>query len=327
MKRLRRALRVMVPGVVLASSAGSCGSGTSSGPASPGVSLGARQLAATDVVVATVDGTPISAADVAAEARRTGKSPREALDALIDLEVLAAQAQKSGLAGAPDVDDAGRRAAVRAYLHARFETEFTPADISEADVQTAFDRSGAYFNHPELADVSYLLVQVPQGASPAEEARALAAAFTLRHMADTQAAAHALDDTSFRGLATALPDPQSLNIIAQQIRTPRDGYTEEPFAAAAFSMTQPGDLAGPVRSTYGWHILRLNERVPVLTTTLAQAEPEIRQKIFPAEQTAAFQRFYQGLAARHQIVEHAELLLGPTPESVPPPTPPPMRPQ
>src|SRR5207237_748916 len=76
-----------------------------------------------DAVVATVDGRPIRASQVAEQARAAGQSAREALQALVDAEVLAGEAARRGLDGDPDVQEAAEAAAVRRLLHTGFESE------------------------------------------------------------------------------------------------------------------------------------------------------------------------------------------------------------
>jgi peptidyl-prolyl cis-trans isomerase SurA len=49
------------------------------------------------------------------------------------------------------------------------------------------------------------------------------------------------------------------------------------FEEASFKLQTPGQLAGPVQTPYGWHIIKLIEKQPV--PTFEQMEPSLKQKV------------------------------------------------
>jgi peptidyl-prolyl cis-trans isomerase D len=52
----------------------------------------------------------------------------------------------------------------------------------------------------------------------------------------------------------------------------------KPFADAAFSMG-PGDISDPVRTRFGWHVIKVEKINPATTQDLEEATPKIRKRI------------------------------------------------
>ena len=91
-----------------------------------------------DAVVATVDGRPIYAAAVAAQARARGVDVKTALADLVDAEALAGEAHRRGLDRALDVRLATKGALARRYL----QTTFDGRPASSASASTSIQRFG-----------------------------------------------------------------------------------------------------------------------------------------------------------------------------------------
>jgi peptidyl-prolyl cis-trans isomerase C len=51
------------------------------------------------------------------------------------------------------------------------------------------------------------------------------------------------------------------------------------FAAAAFALAKPGDLSQPVKSQYGWHIVRLDEKRPAKLKTFEESRDTIMAEL------------------------------------------------
>src|SRR5204863_7022404 len=47
------------------------------------------------------------------------------------------------------------------------------------------------------------------------------------------------------------------------------------FSRAAFALKQPGDVSEPVQSTFGWHIIRLDERKAPRVRSFEEVQEEI----------------------------------------------------
>ncbi len=52
----------------------------------------------------------------------------------------------------------------------------------------------------------------------------------------------------------------------------------KPFADKAFAMSA-GEISEPVRTRFGWHVIKVEQVNPASTATRQEAEPEIRKKL------------------------------------------------
>jgi parvulin-like peptidyl-prolyl isomerase len=249
-----------------------------------------------DDVVATVDGRPIYAADVARQARAQGVDRRTALAALVDAEALAGEAARRGLDRDLEARDEARGAMVRRYLKLDFEPSVTPADVPDQVVRREYQRNLAYLNHDTYADVWHFYIPVAKNATA--ETRAVARA----RAAELARRAKGLSLADFKKLAA------DEGLRTEEIVSARDGWVERPFSEAAFELKKPGDTSGVVTTSYGFHVLHLVRYLPPEHVTLDEARPKLQKDLFPELQKRAFARLVDEAMGRHKIELHPENL-------------------
>ncbi|MBK6738955.1 MAG: peptidyl-prolyl cis-trans isomerase [Haliea sp.] len=57
------------------------------------------------------------------------------------------------------------------------------------------------------------------------------------------------------------------------------GRMVKPFEDAAFAMTKPGEISTPVKSDFGYHLIRYNERRPEQQLSFEKVEPRILAEV------------------------------------------------
>jgi hypothetical protein len=214
-------------------------------------------------------------------------------------ELLAGEAARRGIDGAPEVLRAGRAEMVRRALAEGFEKEVRPADVPYKAVLNAYSRNSGVLDHDEYVDVWHILVPVAHDAAPAERQAARAAADELARRAHGVANAAA-----FQALASTVPR----RTTTQHLVTGRNDWTVPEFASAAFELARAGDTSPAVETKYGYHVIYLVGRIPPKHTPVAEVEPTLRAGLFPEFQKHEFLRRTDQLLAEHQVSVHPERL-------------------
>jgi peptidyl-prolyl cis-trans isomerase C len=242
--------------------AGSGGSGQERG-ARGGSSVGGQ-------VVSTVDGAPITVADVRALVGAGEIEASVALRRLQQERLLAKEAARRGMEREWAVAEVGRKAAVQALL-AQVANE---AVVADAEVQAAYTQQRARFAKPEQRAAVHLLAKVAPDADAATSAAARTAVERLRPVL---ASAEDLDGFvhAYRRVTV-----DGVEIICERLPLlPREGKLMQSFADAMFSIAAPGMVPAAVKTSYGWHVIRLLEIVPAETTPLAVAHAQLREEL------------------------------------------------
>ncbi|MGN7830136.1 peptidyl-prolyl cis-trans isomerase [Pseudoxanthomonas sp. 22568] len=156
----------------------------------------------------------------------------------------------------------------------------------EATLRKRYETEKNRFVAPEQRVVSHILIGAPAGADAA----------TLKKAEDKAAAlaAQARQGADFAALAKAnSEDPGSKDTGGLLPAFARDGSMVKPFEDAAFAM-QAGEIRGPVKSDFGYHVLKLNEIKP----GQGKSFEEVRDELAREQATADAERAYNELAGK-----------------------------
>ena len=145
--------------------------------------------------------------------------------------------------------------------------------IDEALLRKRYQEQSAKYSLAEQRSVAHILVQVAADASDADKKAAEARANTLA----TQARAPGAD---FAALAKANSDDAGSKEKGGDLGLMTKGSLPGPFEDAAFAM-QVGEVRGPVKSDFGWHVIKVNEiragNQQPFEAVRAQLEAELQQ--------------------------------------------------
>ena len=219
-------------------------------------------------VVATVDGHPITVADVEVQIRSQGGTPREALDALVRQTLLAVEAERLGYGTRADVLRETRRATVQTLL-ATIEVEHPPSAIDDGALRAAYDAAGERFVVPEKRSSDHVLVRVSD-ASREREARRVASALLAELERDSTVLETLRSQTEREGFPL---------LVEEVPHVARDGSVEAGFEEVLFSGDAPGLRSELARTSFGWHVVFVREIQPRQVRVFEEVREELREEL------------------------------------------------
>jgi peptidyl-prolyl cis-trans isomerase C len=222
-----------------------------------------------DAVVAEINGAKLHTTDLVAYQRSlppqmASQAPYPVLlDMAVNNHLVAEQARKEGLEKDPAVRQAlkeiEQQLLVKAWMNRKLK-----GSITEGAVQQAYNRYLAEYKPDEEVRARHVLTETE------DQAKAVIA--DLKKGGD------------FADVAKAKSkDPSAKSNGGDLGYFTKDEMVKE-FSDAAFGMKAGELLAAPVKSQFGWHVIKLEDRRMTTAPTLEQATPAIREQL--AEETA-----------------------------------------
>ncbi len=180
-----------------------------------------------------------------------------------------------------------RRAKYLLIDRAKLRAKIQP---TAAEIQSEYEKSKDNFNVSEQVHASHILIAVkPEGGADAEvQARAKAEILAARaKMAGAdfgKLANENTDDPSGKGSGGKLPPFSRGQMVPE-------------FEEAAFAMA-PGEIRGPIKTQFGFHVIRLESKTPARTRTLEEVRPSLSVKLADLQATREEERLASEMATR-----------------------------
>ncbi len=239
-----------------------------------------------DTILARIDGEPLRLSDVIATAEEVlpaelramppamlmqmlpPEVKRQLLERAITERALVQAARRQGLDKEPDIARRLRRAEDQELQQALLSRE-VQGRVTEAAVRARYDQNAGNQQADEEVRARHILV--------ATETEARQILTELQNGGDFAALARSKSqDPGSR-------DGGDLGFFKQGDMVPE-------FAAAAFAL-QAGQLSpAPVRSPFGWHVIKVEERRRATARPFDEVKQELREAMLQEEVTAAVQR-------------------------------------
>lgn len=155
------------------------------------------------------------------------------------------------------------------YLQFKPDTYRPKVTVTADEIRDYYNSNQAEFKKPETVEARHILLKLDRDASPELVGKKREKALEILKMAQ--------EGQDFAELAKQYSeDPAS----------DKGGYLGEfqredmvkPFADRAFSM-KPGEVSGPVRTQFGWHIIKVEKVSPASSLSLSAAQDNIFKKL------------------------------------------------
>ena len=184
------------------------------------------------------------------------------LKVLLKDEALLQEARRRGY----DQDPAVRSVMIDRVLQDEVEASTKPVDLPNSDIERYYLDHGDEFSRPEQIRV---LQVVNRDRAVAERVAAQARA------------AERNDIDGFQSLVLKYSEDRASRARGGDVGFIDRKSTRFPVAvvSVAFALRGLFDVSDPVESERGFHVLKLVQRLPAFTPTLAEAEPDIRAKL------------------------------------------------
>jgi len=167
---------------------------------------------------------------------------------------------------------------------------------SEAEIRAEYEKRKDSFNMPEQVTAAHILVSVKPDSGPEAEAAARKKAEDL--------AAKAKSGADFAKLADENTDDPSGKGQGGKLPPFSRGQMVPEFEEAAFAMA-PGEIRGPIKTQFGYHIIKLIEKTSARTRPLEEVRSQIAADLADRQATAELERLSRELADKLKSMRSA----------------------
>lgn len=146
--------------------------------------------------------------------------------------------------------------------------------------------------------VEHILVKVPKDAKPEDYNKAKVRIDSIANVIKT-------GNGNFEELATKYSDDKLTAQNGGKLESFGTGKMAHEFQEAAFALKNPGDISAPVKTAYGWHLIKLLEKKPM--GTYAEMKDELKGKIERSPEYKELRAdFVSKAKARYAFTEDAQ---------------------
>jgi peptidyl-prolyl cis-trans isomerase D len=178
------------------------------------------------------------------------------------------------------------------YLYFKPEDYADKVTVSEDDIQDYYESNPEKFKSPKTVEARHILIKLDPGANAEEVENARKRIETVLDMAK--------EGQDFAELAKKYSEGPTKTQGGKLGAFRREAMVK-PFADKAFSM-KAGEISEPVRTRFGWHIIKVEKVNPAKTASLSEARSDIinnlkadlSKNLAYDEAEAVYDEFFEG---------------------------------
>lgn len=206
------------------------------------------------------------------------------LDELVSMHLFALKGAEEKLDQTPEFKAALETFRNQSLARAAIDASLKDVTASDEDAKKFYDEHPDQFTQPERVHVRHILIS-----DDVTSADAIA-----KVQADLRAGASFDEVAKSRSLCPSAAQGGDLGEVSKGQMVPE-------FEAAAFALKDPGDLSEPVKTQFGWHIIRLEGRTPSSLEPFDTVKPQLLQYLTNEKKNEAFKNAVEGLKKTYKV--------------------------
>ena len=182
------------------------------------------------------------------------------LDELVSMHLFALKGAEEKLDQTPEFKTAVETFRNQSLARAAIDASLKDVTVSDEEAKKFYDEHPDQFTQPERVHVRHVLIS-----DDVTSADAIA-----KIQADLKAGVSFDEVAKSRSLCPSAAQGGDLGEVSKGQMVPE-------FEAAAFALKNPGDLSEPVKTQFGWHIIRLENQTPSSIEPFDTVKPQLVQ--------------------------------------------------
>ena len=236
---------------------------------------------------------------------RNPQLKEQLLDRWVQLTLMAAEARKQDLQDKPEVkkriEDMTNALLAQEFMRENVEAK---VKVTDKEVKDYYENHKSEFTRPEQVRARHILIKVSPNADKKALAKAKKKAEEIR--------AKALKGEDFAKLAEKYSDDPGSRGRGGDLGYFQKGRMVPEFEKAAFSL-KVGEISKPVRTSFGYHIIKVEGKRPSQQQTFKDVEQRIRQKLTREKQRKIREEIVARLEKKYPVKVNKALLETPKP--------------
>lgn len=209
---------------------------------------------------------------------------RAVLDELVSMHLFALKGAEEKLDQTPEFKTAVETFRNQSLARAAIDASLKDVTASDEEAKKFYDEHPDQFTQPERVHVRHVLIS-----DDVTSADAIA-----KIQADLKAGVSFDEVAKSRSLCPSAAQGGDLGEVSKGQMVPE-------FEAAAFALKNPGDLSEPVKTQFGWHIIRLEGRTPSSVEPFDTVKPQLVQYLTNEKKGEAFKNAVEGLKKTYKV--------------------------
>lgn len=237
----------------------------------------------------------------------TPSGRKQILEHQIRSQLIELEAKDRKIDQRPDVKYQIDQAIQRILLQELMKEWQKEFQIPEDELRTYYEQNKVKYDEPEKFRAQHVLIKVDENASKAEAEKARQKALTARK--------RIVNGEPFEKVAREMSDgPGAAN--GGDLGYVEKGRFNQKFEDVALKL-KPNEISEPVRTPFGWHVVKLIDIRPAQNRPFEEVKEEIKNEIMPRKRQEAFEAFMTSLKDKYKVEINEEALAAAAPDAAP----------